>query len=49
VSAGYGLGPGQAFLDLSYSYEPVQTSAFSSFSIDAGGLALELGYRFAVL
>ncbi len=49
VSAGYGVGPGQAFLDLSYSYEPVQTAAFSSFSIDAGGLALELGYRFAVL
>jgi hypothetical protein len=49
ISAGYGLGPGQAFLDLSYSYEPVQTSAFSTFSIDTGGLALELGYRFAIL
>ncbi len=46
----YALGPGQAFLDLSYSYEPVQsTSSFASYSIDAGGLALEAGYRFALL
>ncbi|MHB8419207.1 MAG: hypothetical protein ACYDCL_14115 [Myxococcales bacterium] len=46
----YALGPGQLFVDLSYSYEPVQSSsAAASFSLDAGGLALEAGYRFALL
>jgi hypothetical protein len=46
----YALGPGQLFGDLSYTYEPlVQASSFSNFSVDPGGLALEAGYRFAVL
>ncbi|HUB09831.1 MAG TPA: hypothetical protein VMB50_22705 [Myxococcales bacterium] len=46
----YALGPGQFFADLSYSYEPVQSSStFATFNLDAGGLALEAGYRFALL
>ncbi|MGC4114041.1 MAG: hypothetical protein QM765_05165 [Myxococcales bacterium] len=39
------LGPGQAFLDLSLAWAPVRGA---SFDLQAGGLALELGYRIRV-
>ena len=43
VAAGLRLGPGRAVLEVGYSWVPVQSP---SFQLQAGGLAVELGYRF---
>lgn len=44
---GIALGPGQAFVELDYAMAPVDEE--HSFHIEAGGLGLEIGYRFGVL
>lgn len=36
------IGPGQLFMDLSYTWAPI---AHRDFSLDAGGVGAELGYR----
>jgi hypothetical protein len=41
----WSLGPGQAFLELSYSYAPVETA---DYRLDAGGPAATLGYRVGI-
>jgi hypothetical protein len=43
VAAGLRLGPGRIFLEVSYGYVPVQSASFSA---QAGGLGVDLGYRF---
>lgn len=45
VSGAFNLGPGQAFLEGSWSYAPVE---HSDFRLDAGGLGVEIGYRFGL-
>jgi hypothetical protein len=44
-AAGWALGPGQLFGELSYGVARVSSPEFE---LDAGGLALDLGYRIAV-
>jgi hypothetical protein len=46
VSGCFLIGPGQAFLELSYSRAPVSSTYFD---LDTGGLGVEVGYRFAIL
>ncbi len=46
VGVGYVLGPGQAFVELSYAFAPVEAAQFR---LDGGGLGVEIGYRFGVL
>ncbi len=45
VSAGWALGPGQVFGELSYGVARVSSPELA---LEAGGLAIDLGYRFAV-
>jgi hypothetical protein len=46
LGAGFALGPGQIFGEVSYGYVPVSTTAYT---LDAGGLAVDLGYRIGIL
>lgn len=45
VGGALDLGPGQLFLEASWAYAPVDDE---DFHLDAGGLSLELGYRFGL-
>lgn len=46
VSDSYSLGPGQAFAELAFSYQPVSST---DFQLDAGGIGLVVGYRWGFL
>jgi len=46
VEASLSAGPGQLFGDLSGSWAPVDSQAFH---LEAGGAAVEVGYRFGIL
>jgi hypothetical protein len=43
IAAGVRLGPGRLMLEVGYDYVPVKTSLFN---LQAGGLAVGIGYRF---
>lgn len=45
LTGGYALGPGQAFVELSYAFAPVRTDGFQ---LDAGGPGVDVGYRLGV-
>ncbi len=45
VSAGWAIGPGQAFGEISYGVARVSNP---SVELNAGGLAIDLGYRFGI-
>jgi hypothetical protein len=45
LAAGWSLGRGQAFAELSYGVARISSA---DFSLDAGGIALDLGYRVGV-
>ncbi len=45
VTGAWALGPGQAFLELSWAYAPVETA---DFRLDAGGPRAAVGYRLGV-
>jgi hypothetical protein len=47
AALGVALGPGLGFVELGYAWAPVNKA--QAFHLEAGGLALELGYRFGVL
>ncbi len=46
LALGAALGPGQAFVELSAGFAPLEASLFR---LQSAGLGLELGYRFGVL
>jgi hypothetical protein len=45
ATGSWSLGPGQAFLELSYAYAPVETT---DYRLDAGGPAATVGYRVGI-
>jgi len=45
AAGSWSLGPGQAFLELSYAYAPVETT---DYRLDAGGPAATVGYRVGI-
>jgi hypothetical protein len=47
AALGVAFGPGLGFVELGYAWAPVNKA--QAFHLEAGGLALEIGYRFGVL